>query len=193
MDSSTGVNYQDFQTMKNFLIAIEKRFKIAEFGSRHGVIIYGSRAQMLVGMNGANNSTGFANAVNSLWRIGGQRTSLRALELAENALYDFRNGARRNAPKVVVMVTTGGESSFSNNAYLYQVAKRLRDRGVVIKVVGIGSALDRNALLPLVETSADLFQPGHQLKDEAPALSDSICKSIGMYHFSLLFVILSVA
>ena len=183
VDTSTDVSYQDFQKMKDFLIAVEKRFRIAEFGSRHGVIVHGSRAQLLVRLNGAQNSTEFVKAVDSLWRIGGQRASYRALEIAENVLFDFGNGARRNAPKVVVMVTAGGEAGFSNSAYLNQVAKRLRDRGVVVKVVGIGSALSRNALLPLVASSADLYRPSSVdgLKDETPALSDSICMNIGMY------------
>ena len=167
--------------MKTFLIAVEKRFRISEFGSRHGVIVYGNRAEVLVNMNKAQNWTEFVNAVGSLWRIGGEKASYRALELAENVLYDFRNGARRNAPKVIVMVTAGGESRFSN---LYQAAKQLRDRAVVVKVVRIGSVPSRNELLPLVASSAGIFRPGSfdDLKDEIPALSDSICEMISTYY-----------
>ena len=179
VDSSSGVSYRDFQARKSFVIAVEKRFKISEIGSRHGVVVYGSRAAMSVGMNTASNSTEFAKAVDRLSLIGGQRTSFRALELAENAL--FGSGARRNAPKVVVMVTDGVESSLSSRAYLKQVAKRLRDQDVIIKVVGIGSVLRQNELLPLVASSADIFRPRSfdDLKDERAALSSSICEDIG--------------
>ena len=179
------MSVSDFQKIKAFIIAVEKRFKISEFGSRHGVIVYGDRAEVLVNMNKARDSTEFVNAVNSLWRIGGGRASYRALELAENVLYDF-NRTRRNVPKVVVMVTAGGESRFSNSAYLYQTAKRLRERAVVIKVVGIGSVSSRDELLPLVTSSADLFRSGSfdDLKDETPSLSESMCESIGTYLLS---------
>lgn len=185
MDSSTDVPYQDFEETKNFLVAVEKRFRISEFGNRHGVILYGNRAEMMIRLGGKENTTEFSKTVDNLWPIGGRRVSYRALELAENALYDFGNGARRNAPKVVVMMTAGREYSFSDNAYLYQVAKRLRDRGVLVIVVGIGSDLRRETLLPLVGASASVFNPKsfEELKDEASALSESVCKSIGKCSF----------
>ena len=189
VDSSNGVSNRDFKAMKSFLIAVQKRFKIEELASRHGVVVYGSRAEMSIQMNRARNSTEFANAVNSLRPIGGPRASFRALELAESALYNPGNGTRRNAPKVVVMVTAGVESTSSNGAYLKQVAKRLKDRDVVVKVVGISSFLRQNDLLPLVASSADVFRPGSfdELEKEAEVLSDSICKSIGMCRFLLLY------
>ena len=180
------MSYRDFQARKSFVIAVQKSFKISEFGSRHGVVVYGSTAAMLVGMNRASNSTEFAKLVDRLPFIGGQRTSFRALELAGNAL--FGSGAQRNAPKVVVMVTAGVESSLSDRTYLNQVAKRLRDQNVVVKVVGIGSVLRQNELLPLVASSSDIFRARSfdDLKDETPGLSSSICKDIGMCRFTLI-------
>ncbi|XP_028410535.1 collagen alpha-6(VI) chain-like [Dendronephthya gigantea] len=184
LDSSDDVSYLDFQKIKSFAIGVEKRFKISEFGSRYVVIVYGSQAETAVRMNGIQNSTDFAITVGNLRPVGGRRSSYRGLELVETTLHNFDIGARRHAPKVVVMVTAGREAGFLGNANLYQVAKRLRDRNVVVKIVGIGRSLSQNELLPLVESSGDLFRMNsfNDLKDETPAVSDGICKSIEPAH-----------
>lgn len=192
LDSSVDVSYPDFQRIKSFAIGVEKRFRISEFGSRYVVILYGNRVETTVRMNRVQNSTDFAVTVGNLLPVGGRRASYRGLELAESSLYNFGDGARRNAPKVVIMVTAGREASFSGNANLYQVATRLRDRGVVVKVVGVGGGLglSQNELLTLVGSSSDLFRPNsfNDLKDETPAVSDGICKSIGRWMLGIIMV-----
>ena len=182
LDSSRNVQNAHFHEVKRFVKTMAKLFRVAQYRSHGAVISYGNRAEIFIKMDAHENYRDFINAVDRVPRIGGRRRTFTGLELAEQVLTDFNEGARRKVPKVVLLLTAGPEDSSLDFENLKEVSKRLHNRNALLLVVGIGPSLNSDSLAYLVSSSVNLFlaKTFEELRDKLVPLTNETCKNIGM-------------
>ena len=111
----------------------------------------------------------------------GRRRSFQAMALAEEALSNYEQGARRKVPKVLLMLTAGPESSRNDYNTLQEVTQRLHDRHMLVLAVGILPGADIKKLQDVVQSSVNVFvaQSFQELSDQLVPLTDETCKNVG--------------
>lgn len=119
--------------------------------SRAGIISYSSLPSTVLEFTEYGPSFTFDKVVDSLPYLGGTRRMDLALEAAIKEL----NKGRRSVPKIVLLLTGGRQESGAKP--LSQFVQPLRDLGARAYVVVIGSDVAVNELIPLVESTEDVF------------------------------------
>ena len=181
LDSSSNVNEEDFALEKGFVRTMAKLFRIFQHGSRGAVIVYGNRAKVSIGMGTNIEYKSFISDVGRLTRVGGRRRTYKALELGEQVLTDYSNGARRKVPKVVLLLTSGQESDPRDKPFLRRVSRRLHDRNILVHVLGIGPSLISAELSIMVQNSVNVFlaKSFSEIKDQLKPMSTKTCEKVG--------------
>ena len=105
-------------------------------------------------------------------------------------MFEDTSGARSDTPKIVLVITDGMQSN-KNKKSVYKQAAKLRQKGVLVFVIGIGGVVDVGKLREVVGDEQRMF-----LAASANALTDKkfvkkiakvTCDAAGMYYLSYLF------
>ncbi len=95
--------------------------------------------------------------------IDGRRRSrrggdvIKGLEMVRDQLFNERYGARRNVPKTLIVFVDKRLRSESEVKQAVRLARDLREKGVKITAIGIGSEVDKKLLTSL--TNDKIFHP----------------------------------
>ncbi|MGH0189990.1 UNVERIFIED_CONTAM: hypothetical protein FKN15_041237 [Acipenser sinensis] len=197
IDSSRSVRPFEFETMRKFMIDIIHALDVGPNTTQVGVFQYSSQLQNIFSLKSFSKKADMVKAINEIIPLAqGTMTGL-AIQYAMNVAFSEQEGARRNLPKVAVIVTDGRPQD-----RVAEVAAQARERGIEIYAVGVQRA-DMNSLRamaspPLEEhvflvESFDLIQQfGKQFQDklcgldlcsEMPHGCEHVCVSTpGSYH-----------
>ncbi|KAK6471650.1 matrilin-4-like [Huso huso] len=197
IDSSRSVRPFEFETMRKFMIDIIHALDVGPNTTQVGVFQYSSQLQNIFSLKSFSKKADMVKAINKIIPLAqGTMTGL-AIQYAMNVAFSEQEGARRNLPKVAVIVTDGRPQD-----RVAEVAAQARERGIEIYAVGVQRA-DMNSLRamaspPLEEhvflvESFDLIQQfGKQFQDklcgldlcsEMPHGCEHVCVSTpGSYH-----------
>ena len=127
----------------------------------------------------------FEEGVNALPYWGGQTRIDKALEVARKDMFQESNGMRPDAPKTLVFITDGVQTSCYNNLWEKSTTRPkpcmdiepflayFREQKIRLIAIGVGG-VDKAALLKLVEDPSDF----HLAEDFNVLLSDSFIKSV---------------
>lgn len=143
MLDSSGSLRNNYANEKKFLKSLAEAFGVGkENGSQAGVVTFSSRAEHSIKLNGYKDLTTFNELVDMIRHMNGYTKIDKALRLVKSQMFKKENGGRKGVKKMVVLITDGEQTGRGNPD---QVAKELRDEGVILLVIGVGK-LDKKKL-----------------------------------------------
>lgn len=134
MDTSKNVSPKDVELCKNFLYTVYKNFQSRQRGIHFGLIECGSGSQVAFKLTNHTISQTLDKDIKRIGIVGGNCSINKALNLTKS---QFATEARERKPRVVVVLL----SSKSNDGAI-PVVDELKDDGVRIMVLGMGSKVD---------------------------------------------------
>nr|KAG5687842.1 hypothetical protein BaRGS_016950 [Batillaria attramentaria] len=134
----------NFNKTLDFIKSIVDGFTVGSNNVRFGMITFAKTVSSRFRLNSYSSRAAVKSAVGRTpFASGGSTNTHLGLKYAADTTLKTYYGARSNAVQMVVVITDGQSS---NNTATLEQAKRLRDKGVIIFAVGVGSSIDRNEL-----------------------------------------------
>merc|ERR1712168_1577642 len=163
VDSSGSINENtDFRMMKEFVERIADTFKISRSGARGGLVLFsdyigGGSEYTRVESYLTDNDTParFRRAVQEMKYIGYRTRIDLGFKLAEEEVFNPRNGGRPNVKKIIILLTDGRQTP--RNYDPVRASKSLHDQGVSIYAVGIGKFIDHRQLEAITRDRRRVF------------------------------------
>lgn len=185
VDSSDGVNLMEYNQEKSFVKLMAKRLNISPQKSRAALVAYGSNSKLEIDLDNDNDILAFERMVDGMAYLGGLPRIDKALENAVNVL----NDSRTSRPKIVVLLTSGQQSSDAPS--LAVSAGKLHALGAMVYVVSVTVDIDPKYFEVLLENSTHLSNvPSFDdLGETLPKVIRKIEKGI-FYFCSLIFFLL---
>ena len=154
MDTSIGVNSQDYEIEKRFVQRIAMHLGVFKGRSRAALVAYGGNSLVVFGFGGYHSNADFELRLNEALMFGGVRRVDRALDTAAALML----GARPTMPKAVVLITAGEQSREANAMSITNSARPLRDLGAWLYVIAVGRT-DQSELQKAIIRSTDIIFP----------------------------------
>ena len=151
MDSALDVGNDNYRRQKEFVKVIAKALNLGKDASRACLVVYNERARLVTTFNTHRTLKEFENALLRARHMSHGRRIDKALVYAA----DLLTRARREIPKVVVLITSGRRSS-SNS--LDVASNPLKTGGAKSFVVAIGNTPDIRELRLVVSKNDDVFE-----------------------------------
>ncbi|XP_019411722.1 PREDICTED: von Willebrand factor A domain-containing protein 2 isoform X2 [Crocodylus porosus] len=168
--ASTGVGKENFLRLRDFVRSSSLQFNINRDVAQIGLVVYGSRARTVFALDTHTTATALLKAINNAPFIGGSASVGSALLRIHDGVMTVPKGARPGVSKAVVVITDGGGAEDAAVP-----AQQLRDSGVLVFVVGIGS-VQRDVLLRITGSPHHLMHvPSYE---ELPNHEDFIIRRI---------------
>ena len=153
IDSSGSIGEIDYLKQKNFVNEAAKSFGLAPDQSRAAIVLYSTTASVKARFGQYNTTENFAKAVDALPYEGGETRIDKALDLAATDIFP---NARAGVPKLVLLITDGTQTQVDDAKGLKEASEPLRQAGVRVLALGIGSNVDRDELRLVTETDDDV-------------------------------------
>lgn len=134
MDGSSFVTQSNLIDEKDFVKSLAKFLNVSPGTSRAALVLYGTFSITEMRFSDSRSWRDFSDGVDLAQAVGGLRRMDIALKEATNLLADKRRGV----PHVVVLVTTGEQSSSVGGIPLDDALEPLENLGVHSFVVAIG-------------------------------------------------------
>eukprot|EP00079_Xenopus_tropicalis_P018228 XP_004919427.1 PREDICTED: von Willebrand factor A domain-containing protein 2 [Xenopus tropicalis] len=151
LDASAAVGQEKFNRLKNFVTMVSLQFDINRDVTQIGLVTYSSRPQTVFGLDTHDSGSGLLQGIGRASYIGGSASIGNALLHVYNEVMTVQKGARPGVNKAVVVISDGRGAEDAAVP-----AQKLRDNGIMVYVIGIGSIL-RSALLRLAGTEKFLI------------------------------------
>ena len=157
VDASESMTMKDFETQKEVIKKIAATFDVGPTKSHLGLMTFSSHAQVRVKFRDNLDMRSFQETVNKLpFAAGGTRFD-KAFEEAAKNLFSPSGGVRSHLPKVFVILTDGKQSADYDAVPIEQSVLQLRHLGVRILALAVGSQVDMNELLQIVNEPKDIY------------------------------------
>lgn len=153
MDSSGSLR-RDYGKEKEFVKELAQSFEIGEAGSRAGVVTFSYNAEVSIRMDEFKKLADFKKAVDSIPLMGYTTRIDKALRLAKGKLMI---GARKDAPKLVFLLTDGSQTKDSDAVDPAVLAKELRDDGIKLIVIGVGKGTKLDELERIAGVPSNVY------------------------------------
>lgn len=134
LDSSNSVYIGDFRTQLAFIQSMIDEFPMSPEETRIGVGLFGHRYKNVIGFTSYRTTDNLKASVGSIRKISGLKTET-GEALKETRRYLSRN-SRRNVTRIVIVITDGRSH---NKAQTISEAQKLKDEGVSVFAIGVGS------------------------------------------------------
>ena len=156
VDSSGSIGQDDFRRELDFVKEIADTFRVGAGESQGAVLSYSTEARMDIRFGQHSTAEDFKRAVDSVTPMNGRTRIDLALRLAANDMF-APNSVRPGIASVAVVLTEGRQTPDPGAISLQQAIQPLRQLGVKVLTVGIGSEVERDELKLLVNNDEDLF------------------------------------
>lgn len=151
MDASSFVTQDNLIDEKYFVKSLAKFLNVSPGASRAALVLYGTFHNTEIRFNDSRSLRDFSDRVDLAQAVGGLRRMDVALKEATNVLAEKRRGV----PHVVVLVTTGEQSSSIDGIPLDDALEPLENLGAHTFVVAIGHDPDTSTnVLPVPSFNA---------------------------------------
>ena len=158
VDSSDPVTPENFNGQKSFVKKLGRYLDLNPFGSRGAIISYGSTSTVVSKLGDTTTLQAFISKVNNASKIGGQRRMDRAIKAALGVF----NDSRPAIPKVVILLTTGGQPARVPAGIIDAVFEQLYDQRARLYAVTINAP---TVLLPLHSSDGSDWFPVTSYRD----------------------------
>ena len=175
MDVSGSISKDDWKKEKMIAKQIAGLTTYGVYGTQAGVVTFDSNAKLGIKISDHTTKSSFENSLEKLAYTGGGTDILKGLDAALSQIFDPSNGMRADSKKVAVLLTDGRDGS-SDSAY-EAMAKKFQQRGIRLKVVGVGN-VDEKQLQLLVKEDSDYIHGDKMdqfLKSDEGFNVDDIC------------------
>ena len=156
MDSSGSIR-NSYSKEKDFVKTVAGKIGISLSGSRAGLVLFSTWAELEIKLNQFDNTTAFQSAVDQLPLRGYSTRIDRALAVANEHLFSVSNGMRPNVPKVLILLTDGRQDNVATDPSI--AIKPFHDAGIKVIVIGIGPGVLESELRKFVSSLGDLYLP----------------------------------
>ncbi|XP_054975132.1 von Willebrand factor A domain-containing protein 2 [Sorex araneus] len=136
LDASAAVGPEHFARVLSFVRGGTQQFEVNPDVTQVGLVAYGSRVQTVFALDTHASRAAVLRAVSQAPYLGGAGSAGAALLHVHDKVMTVQRGARPGVPKVVVLLTGGRAAEDATVP-----ARRLRNNGVSVLVVGVGPVL----------------------------------------------------
>ena len=152
IDSSESIRKPNYQRQKNIVKAMARSFGIA--GQSQGAIVLFSNSASVKARFGQHSSLDeFQRAVDQLPQERGQTRIDKALALASSDIFPE---ARPGVAKIALLITDGRQTVADDAKDLKEASEPLRQTGVRVIALGIGSGVDGAELRSITESDDEV-------------------------------------
>ncbi|KAK3721427.1 hypothetical protein QZH41_020681, partial [Actinostola sp. cb2023] len=175
IDGSGSIEWQgrgNFQKVITFVKQIVNEFEISQHDTHVGVVLFDHTAKVVFGFHNYTDKNYIMRQISTINYPGGGTRTASALSIAHNDLY--KTSSRNGISKTLIVLTDG--DSIDN---VKDPAQKLRDLGVTIYAVGIGSKINEDELKEMAtDPDADhVFTSGfNNLGTIVQAIKDKVCQ-----------------
>lgn len=174
--------YSVLKTEKGIAKKLVQNYDISMSGVLVGAVLYGNDAGISWRFGDAANLTSTLGKIDQLRRQSDGSNILKALEVAESDLLSENMGARRNIPKALIIFAN---SAGGKQKEVELLSQKLKDKGINMIVIYIGSDDPSNSLSGIASDPSKLIPLQALVKDEDKALPILVSKSLpGMFFLS---------
>ena len=145
LDSSASMK-DNFVTEKSFLKRLARALEISKDGTHLSVISFSSEAKLEIKLSDYQDINTFESAVDAIPLMKMQIRIDKALRLAQKEMFAQINGGRESIPKILILITGGKQDSPKYGERVEKpesVALEMREKGVSIITIGVGSNSDK--------------------------------------------------
>jgi len=189
VDSSTSIGKDNYHEMKTFINEVITHFHISPTGTNVGVVSFSSSAETEIPFTSPQNVDNIKSSVSKIsYRSGSTRLDL-GLNKTREEFVSARGEMRTNMPDVLLAITDG-QSDKGYEMKTKQQSKQLKDDGIVIFALGIGSNVHAAELKALTSDESHVFRFASvremSPKDNALKIALALC-SVGRTSNAIIF------
>lgn len=174
---SSGSLRREYHKEKEFVKRVVESLDLSPNGSRASIITFSRNAEHSVKLNERQDLPAFTNAVDNLPMFGKTTRIDRALKMAREEMFSPQNGARAGIPKLLILLTDGSQTKDVDAIDPAVVAKEIRDKGVILLVIGIGKNTNHQELLKIAGKAANVYQASNFDELKSSKFIDDVSKS----------------
>lgn len=180
MDSSGSISRSNYGKMKTFVARLAAQFRISPSGSRAAVVLYSTTASTVIRFGAYTSAETFETAVQRLRHERGYTRIDLALGTAYFDLFRTRVNTRFLVPKIAFVLTDGEQTTTSGYTPLDRAALTLKNVGVRIIAIGIGSKVNKDELKQIASSDKDVIvtKSFNDLLPIVEPLTQSACEEI---------------
>ncbi|GFS11662.1 collagen alpha-1(XII) chain [Elysia marginata] len=173
LDASGSVNYGDFIKQADFLADLVAQFDVGPTKMQVAAATFDSYVHREFFLDDYSDTQSVVDAIRNISYTGGGTSIDVALEYAREVLLADGNGHRKGIPKIVILATDGQ----SNRQRIEVEALKLKQEGVVVYVIAIGSGVVLSDLTYIATHPSYVFQVDSfgTLQNFLPLLQTSLC------------------
>ena len=177
VDGSKRVDKSTFTKMKNFVKGALDVYTVSPQKTHIGLVTYGGDARhTALSLPLGTSKPAVERSIDSLVRVGGLRQMNKAIRFVDTEMFNEKGGTRPRAGKALVLLTTG-KNSANGKDDLPKAAKKLKNKGIEIFVIGIGKGVDPDELNVIASNQGNVANVPD--KDELPRIFGQLEKATG--------------
>ena len=177
VDGSKWVDEYTFTKMKNFVKGSLDIYTISPQKTRIGLVTYGGDARdTALSLPLGTSKQAAERSIDSLVRVGGLREMNKAIRFVDTEIFSGKGGTRPRAGKALVLLTTG-KNSANGKDDLPKTAKKLKDKGIEVFVIGIVKGVDPDELNVIASNQGNVANVPD--KDDLPRIFGQLEKATG--------------
>ena len=158
IDASGSVGRWGYYKEKDFVRRVVGQFGISRTGTHVAVIVYSTRARVVIPFPRYNSYRRFYFAVGRLPYYRGVTRIDLALKAAAEDVFLPEGGSRSNVPKILVVMTDGFQTRTADSVPLDKAVLPLKAKGVQVYALAIGRYTKQYELRLIVERKANIFR-----------------------------------
>ncbi|CAB3990368.1 fibrillin-1-like, partial, partial [Paramuricea clavata] len=182
MDSSGSLGRSNYNRLKETVYNMGTYFGVSPMGSHASIILYSDYYEIASKFDQFMTIGQFRTTVLRLKYLSQRSRMDASLTAAQSQIFTRKGNTRDFLPKVAILFTDGKQSRFRDRVPLPEAARKLRENGVNIFVIGIGSGPSKSELESMVvdrENHIYRSQNFRDLKDQSEAVAGKICELFG--------------
>lgn len=179
LDSSGSIGQNNYLDMKRFINEVIDHFHISPKDTHVGVVSFSTQAQTEIRFTSKQTADAIKPSVLNITYQGRGTYIDRGLNKTHMDLFSAQGGMRTNVPHILLVITDGQSNSGELKTKTRQQAQYLKDDGIVIFALGIGSGIEMTELKAMVsmEHYVFLFSSVRQMlpSDKASDIALALC------------------
>ncbi|MEE6466246.1 hypothetical protein FKM82_006883 [Ascaphus truei] len=141
VDASVSITNSQFTIMKRFMEAVVNDSMVGKDMVQFGAVVYSTAPTEIFSLNTYSTKHDVRKAIFSLERVRGYTYTTTALEYTHKR-FRTEYGGRPGVTDILVLITDG-ETTRADRDRLSEVSQSLRDDGIIVFAVGVGSAKEQ--------------------------------------------------
>ena len=182
MDSSGSLGSENYGRLKRAVYNMGNYFGVSPMGSHAAIILYSDKAVVAAKLDQFLTIGQFQTITNRLRYLQRRSRMDAGLIAAANEIFTQTRNPRDFLPKVAILFTDGKQSRFRDRIPLPEAAQKLRDKGVDIYAIGIGSGPSQTELESMVVDKVNHLSKIPSFKNmeaESRSVAEKVCELFG--------------